>query len=200
MRYVYLSHSSPGASGATPGAAGAPRWGRISSHGDRFPLTGPLLGADTPNMTAKELKSELAKCAACVCANLRMASRAITQLYDGALQPIGLRSTQYSVLIVVALQAPIALTRLAELLIMDRTTLTRNLRPLESQGLIATRPGKDRRRRIITLTRKGRSTLRQALPLWEQAQDSVVKQFGTTHWETMREGLHSLAGIAQEER
>ncbi|HEY9847811.1 MAG TPA: MarR family transcriptional regulator, partial [Candidatus Caenarcaniphilales bacterium] len=101
-------------------------------------------------------QSELAKYAqisqVCACFNLRKASRAVTQLYDKVLQPSGLLATQFTLLSAIALTGSVTITRLAQELVMDRTTLARNLKPLERQGLIQIKPGQDQRTRIVTLT------------------------------------------------
>ena len=81
--------------------------------------------------------------AACTCANLRKATRVVTQVYDAALQPVGLKATQFTVLAVLAERGEAPLTRLAETLVMDRTTLTRNLKPLVREGFIRIEPGVD---------------------------------------------------------
>ncbi len=114
----------------------------------------------------------------CMCFNLRKSARAITQLYDAALRPVGLRTTQFSLLVGIRLLGTITISRLAEGMVMDRTTLTRNLKPLEKQGLIRTIPGEDRREREITLTGTGQSILAKALPLWKKAQQQVAKELG----------------------
>lgn len=114
----------------------------------------------------------------CACANLRQAARAITQFYDAILQPSGLRATQFTVLVAISLNEQIAITELAERLGMDRTTLTRNLKPLEKQGLVESNSGEDRRTRVVTLTDQGQETLQIARPLWEQAQQQAVEALG----------------------
>ncbi len=134
----------------------------------------------------------------CTCHNLRKATRAVTQYYDSILQPSGLRATQVAVLTAAAIAGPAPIGRLAEQLGMDRTTLTRNLAPLEKSGLIcsgddATSSG-DRRARLVEITATGRKALARAMPLWEQAQSSLIGRLGTQRW---RELLRHLdAAIA----
>ena len=77
-----------------------------------------------------------------------------------------------------ALLGPVSISNLAEVLVMDRTTLSRNLKPLERQRLIGIEPGEDQRQRIVPLTEQGEERLAHALPLWEQAQARVVKRLG----------------------
>ena len=99
----------------------------------------------------------------CACFNLRKATRVVTQLYDEALKPAGLRSTQFAVLAATRALGPVSVNQLAEWIVMDRTTLTRNLKPLERDGLIAVRAGDDLRVRQVSLTAKGRKTLERKM-------------------------------------
>src|SRR5262249_40351009 len=91
----------------------------------------------------------------CMCANLRRASRMITAFYDQVLQPSGLLATQFIVLGAIGAQPAIALTPLADRLGMDPTTLARNLKPLERDGLVQILTGSDRRQRVLKLTDQG---------------------------------------------
>ena len=115
---------------------------------------------------------------ACLCFNLRKAARAVTQLYDAALEPAGLRATQFSLLAALDRRDAVTITDLARAMVMDRTTLTRNLRPLEKQGLVAIAPGDDRRTREVSLTRRGRQTLTRATPRWRHAQTGMLDALG----------------------
>lgn len=134
----------------------------------------------------------------CACFNLRKAARAVTQYYGEALKPSGLRATQFTLLVAIYNAGPITINRLAERLIMDRTTLTRNLRPLEKQGLIESASGEDRRTRAVTLTDRGREVLSQALPLWEQAQRQIVELLGRERWGEMLEHLSETVALTWE--
>jgi len=100
----------------------------------------------------------------CMCASLRRASRALTQLYDDALRPLGLRATQFTVLQALSLAGKVSQGELGQLLVMDSTTLTRTLRILSAQGWIENRPGKDRRERWLRLTSAGHHQLKRATP------------------------------------
>lgn len=114
----------------------------------------------------------------CVCYNLRKAARAITRLYEDFLKPTGLRATQFSVLMAAHLRGPITLTRLADLTVTERTTLTRNLTILEKRGFLHIEAGRDRRERQVSITEEGRNVLMAAIPLWEIAQALIEKGFG----------------------
>ncbi len=115
---------------------------------------------------------------ACACFNLRKATRMVTQLYDEALKPVGIRATQFMVLVGTGSAGPISVNQLADRIVMDRTTLTRNLKPLDREGLIAVRPGDDLRVREVSLTAKGRKTLGRAYPLWEGVQARLREHLG----------------------
>jgi DNA-binding MarR family transcriptional regulator len=115
----------------------------------------------------------------CACLRLRKITRRVTQLFDHFLEPSGLTTTQFSLLGFIDCQDRIAIGELAAMLITDPTTLTRNLRPLERLGYVEIVPDpKDRRRRTIALTAKGQTVLREATPLWRQAQARVVALVG----------------------
>ncbi|MHC1729026.1 MAG: MarR family winged helix-turn-helix transcriptional regulator [Syntrophobacteraceae bacterium] len=114
----------------------------------------------------------------CACYSLRRSARAITRLYEEFLRPSGLRVTQFSVLNVTRLLGPVALTRLAEMTVTERTTLTRNLTILEKKGFIHIEPGEDRRERRVSITQQGQEALLAAIPLWEKAQEHLQDRLG----------------------
>ena len=128
----------------------------------------------------------------CACLKARMAARTVTRAYDSALRPAGLRATQLSMLVAVASADAISIAAVAEFLGMDRTTLTRNLKPLEKEGLISVGPEGWRRSRTLEITRKGRSRLHEALPLWERAHDALREKLGNQAWVDVRAGLDRL--------
>lgn len=118
----------------------------------------------------------------CTCFNLRKATRALTQIYDDALRPIGLGANQVAILSVVKAIGPVGMSDLATPLVMDRTTLTRNLKPLIDAEYLTSREGEDRRRRMIALTAKGERVLTDAVPLWEEIQTRVADDLGQNRW------------------
>lgn len=135
----------------------------------------------------------------CINANIRATARAITQFYDAALKPSGLLSTQFSLVAALIETEPISLTQFAVLLAMDRTTLARNLNPLEREGLLVVAIGEvDKRQRIISMTDTGRHRYQQALRLWQMAQAHMIDSFGVESWQEMVAKLHTLSEIAQE--
>jgi len=137
--------------------------------------------------------------AACACFNLRKAARAVTQRYDEALKPCGLRTTQFSILAVLARLSPAPMAHLSGALVMDRTTLTRNLRPLVDQGLVAIVPGADDlRKRNVSLTAKGRKALERALPHWRKAQQDMIGRITPARWRRLERDLgHAVRAAAE---
>lgn len=131
-----------------------------------------------------DLKS-LAECRECTCFNLRKATRAVTQVYDDAMRPAGLRVTQFTLLAYTYAIGPVPLTKLADAMVTDRTTLARNLEPLVKEGFLSIENGKDRRSRIISITDDGLGKLTEAYPLWKRTQDDVKKKMGQDNWSSM---------------
>ena len=127
----------------------------------------------------------------CAHFNLRRADRVMTRLYDEMLRPSGLKSTQFTLLAAVRLMGPVTVNALAAGIVMDRTTLTRNLRPLKKERWIAVEPGKDRRVREVTLTAEGRRVLEKAYPLWREAQASVSERLGGERLEHLLDAVAS---------
>ncbi|MDY7038394.1 MAG: MarR family winged helix-turn-helix transcriptional regulator, partial [Thermodesulfobacteriota bacterium] len=121
----------------------------------------------------------------CACANLRKAARSVTRFYDRILSPTGLRSTQLALLVAVNALGPTSVTTLAKKTLMDRTTLGRNLKLLESMHVIRIRPGEDLRIREVMLSDEGIDILMKALPYWKIAQDKMIKGMG-------KEGMSDL--------
>ncbi len=150
-------------------------------------------------MQDRKSQSQFAKSqgAECVWGNLRKAARAVTQLYDEALRPTGLRATQLSILGATMAMEPETVSRLAEATVTDRTTLTRNLKLLQEQGLIRVDPGIDRREREVTLTHRGREPVLKAYPLWQKAQRHVVKLLGEERWKVLQRELSAVVSLTR---
>lgn len=134
----------------------------------------------------------------CACFNFRKASRAITQLYDEALQPTGLRSTQLVILLsIAAADEPPTIAQLARELVMDPSTLNRNLQPLSRRRLVSRWASRDGRRKLLGLTDKGKSAIVEAVPFWEKAQSQFVEQIGPQRWDELRQGMQSVVESAR---
>jgi DNA-binding MarR family transcriptional regulator len=122
---------------------------------------------------------------ACACANLRKAARAVTQVFDETLPPSGLRATQFTLLVTNRLTGESTINELVERMAMDRTTFSRNLKPLVRSGLLEMRPGEDGRTRLVRLTPAGEQALEEAYPLWQQAQRETVGVLGEERHEAL---------------
>jgi len=129
----------------------------------------------------------------CNCNALRQATRRVSQLYDQLLAPVGLRATQFILLVEVGRRGPIALLPLSRVLIMDRATLGHNLRPLEASGYLVLSVGKDRRSREVSLTKAGKKIVAEAKPLWQRAQAIFEAEIGSAEAAGLRTVLHRVA-------
>ncbi len=133
----------------------------------------------------------------CIHFNLRKAMRAMTQHYDTFLQPVGLRGTQFSILTMVSILDEVNITDLAEQMVIDRTTLSRNLKPLVNADLLEICPGDDRRVKVVKLTSLGRRTLKKVLPYWEEAQSGAVDHLGKKRAQILLDDLAIAASIGE---
>jgi len=115
-------------------------------------------------------------------ASFRRASRALTQHYEVALRPLGLKGTQFTLLQALSLTGEVSQGKLGEILAIDSTTLTRTLAIMMRQGWIVSRPGEDRRERLLSLSKAGRAEYKRALPHWEKVQEELRAQFGDQRW------------------
>src|SRR5882724_5815925 len=132
----------------------------------------------------------------CASFNFRKTARAVTRLYDVALQKTGIRSTQFALLVAVAKNHPISIGKLGDLLVIDATTLTRSLRVLQKEGLIAISNRAAKRQRFLTLTAKGGHALARAVPAWRKAQERFVATVGSEYWLALRSELERVAHVA----
>lgn len=134
----------------------------------------------------------------CASFNFRKTARAVTRLYDGALQESGIRSTQFAILVGIAKSQPVSIGALADVLVMDGTTLTRSLRLLQKEGLIAISSRAAMRQRFLTVTARGVRVLARSLPAWRKAQEQFVATIGSQYWMDLRNELERLAHLAVE--
>jgi len=150
-----------------------------------------------PNKSSENKLKEIAM--NCACFNTRKAARVVTQLFDETFKPSGLRGTQFTVLVGISIGGKVTVSQLARRLVMDRTTLTRDLKPLEKKGLVRILEGDDRRTRLLGLTVHGREVLVKALPFWEKAQKRVLKELGEKGWSAMVGNLSALISTGRVE-
>ncbi len=132
----------------------------------------------------------------CASFNFRRTARAVTRLYDMALQESGIRSTQFAILVGIAKSQPVSIGALADVLVIDSTTLTRSLRLLQKEGLVTISERAAMRQRFLSVTAKGERTLARSLPAWRAAQERFVATIGSEYWDEMRSELERLAHVA----
>jgi DNA-binding MarR family transcriptional regulator len=140
---------------------------------------------------------DLSGTSGCAAYQFRRTSRAVARLYDAALAPSGIRSTQFAILTAIARLQPVAISRVADILVIDVTTMTRNLRLLQKDGLIEIAPRGERRQRLLTLTLKAEKALAVAVPLWREMQAGFLATLGGKGWKDLRDELEHAANVAQ---
>ena len=128
----------------------------------------------------------------CACLAIRKAARAVTQFYDSYLQSFGLKPTQHSLLLAAYFADGITISDLAHFMVIDRSTLTRNLKPLEKDGLLIVNPEQDRRAKKIVITRKGVTLLKKMTPAWESAQQELNRRIGSTKFGQVLEDMSDI--------
>jgi len=128
----------------------------------------------------------------CLCYNFRKVSRALSQVYDEALKPTGIRGTQYALLYFTASRQPINFNDLAKVTSSDKTTIARNLKVLEGKGLVYFEAGEDRREREVSLTKKGQEILIEAFPLWKKIQGRVKDVMGKNRVDQLLDDLSAV--------
>jgi DNA-binding MarR family transcriptional regulator len=139
--------------------------------------------------------------AVCACLAIRQSARRVTRLYDEALAPSGLKVTQFSLLNAIDRVPELSVNRLADILSIDRTTMVRNLKVLQKEGLVQIAKAEaDNRRRELSLTERGEAMLAEARPLWAAVQAQLVDRIGEARYEALQTGLAALAeAVAPEE-
>lgn len=150
---------------------------RSGRRGRRSPAAcGGKDGVDKANRciyTPPVTQVDIAACRACHCLSARKAARALTRLYEEKLRPHGLRATQFSVLAALTLRGPTPIRELADLLGLERTTLTRCAAVMRRNGWVTVGRSHDAREHPLEVTQAGRRTLEAAFPAWKEAQDLV---------------------------
>ena len=134
---------------------------------------------------------------ACLCAHTRRAARSLTRYFDERLKATGLRSTQVILLVHIDAAGPKTLSSLADELLMDRTTLSRNVKPLAAHGWLTMRQGRDKREIIVATTEPGRAKLQSAYPYWKVAQSRFIAAFGRKRAHALLAALKRGAEVPQ---
>jgi DNA-binding MarR family transcriptional regulator len=132
----------------------------------------------------------------CLCATFRRTARALSQLYDDAVRPLGLRTTQFTILQALSLTGEVSQGRLGEILALDSTTLTRTLAIMKRRKWVATGPGRDGRERLMSLSEAGRKQFNLASPAWQAVQDRLRSQLGDEHWNALFQQNREMTAVA----
>ena len=127
----------------------------------------------------------------CTCYRLRQAARLVSRTYDQFLAPSGINTGQFGMLVTMAAMGGESISKLAEVLQMERTTLTRNLLPLQKLGYVAVEPGPDKRARALRLTDTGKAALAAARPMWQAAQRSLEQRLGRAEVKSLNATLEN---------
>jgi DNA-binding MarR family transcriptional regulator len=131
----------------------------------------------------------------CVAFNLRKTARAVSKIYDQEMRGAPIRGPLFSVLVIISKRRSASISGLANDIGLDRTTLTRNLKPLEKRGLIRIAPGTNRSK-DVTLLPKGEAALQESMAYWRKAQEKVVQALGEDRWQRMRHDLSAAMAIS----
>lgn len=142
---------------------------------------------ETSRPAARQVADALAS--ECLALRARLLSRAITGIYDAALRPLGLRAGQMSILAVLVKEGPLTASRLGEMLVIEKSTLSRNIQRMGQQEWIRAEVGADGRERLLSITARGRQLLGRVYPHWQTAQRDAAKLLGT-------EGAAALRDVA----
>jgi DNA-binding MarR family transcriptional regulator len=142
-------------------------------------------GTHMPDDAIQE-RLQRSKLGTCACTDVRRVARKLTSLYDAAMAPAEITITQYSLLANIGRAGQLSHTVLADKLGMDRTTLTRNLRPLIKAQWVAVTSGEDRRQHLLRLTAAGKKKLRRSIPLWEEIQGWFMVEIGARPLQELR--------------
>jgi DNA-binding MarR family transcriptional regulator len=134
----------------------------------------------------------------CMCANFRRTARALTQMYEETLRPLGLRATQLTILQALSRAVEVSQGQLGGMLAMDSTSLTRTLAIMARKGWIEEQRGEDRRERQIRLSAAGLAKLKRVLPVWEKVQSRLRRKLGEQEWESLLQLTHHATEVAKK--
>jgi DNA-binding MarR family transcriptional regulator len=135
----------------------------------------------------------------CMCGSFRRTARALTQLYEKALRPLGLRATQMTILQALSRTGEVLQGRLGEMLAMDSTSLTRTIAIMKRQGWIAENKGQDRRERWLRMSAAGEQKLKRAEAVWEKAQARLRDELGEKNWSGLLELTQQVTRVALDQ-
>jgi DNA-binding MarR family transcriptional regulator len=135
----------------------------------------------------------------CACFDLRRATRAVSRMYDDFLRDAGLNISQFSLLRLICAEKELSISTLGGRMVMDRTSVTRALAPLERDGLIQSRSGVDKRIRMVSASEKGRRLVENAESKWRDAQEALIDTIGVDRWRAMRTVLRDTTRMVRQQ-
>ena len=134
----------------------------------------------------------------CTYTNVRRVDRVVARFFDEVLSPSGVSVAQFALLATLLEVAPVTINSLAEIMVIDRTTLTRNLALLSKKQFISCQEGSDRRIRLVHLTAKGEEAFKTAFPLWQRAQERIEVAFGRERFDALLTEMSAVLALFQE--
>jgi DNA-binding MarR family transcriptional regulator len=158
-------------------------------------MAGSLEPAGKTVRSADATTIELEKTQRCLNFQLRRTARLVTRRYDATLRPLGLRSTQFNIMAILAQNGTMPLSRIAEFLEMERSALARNLRPLARRKLVRVSRGADKRMRVASLTAGGTRKFIEAFPVWERAHEALSERLGTPDSRRLLQALSTIRAV-----
>jgi len=141
---------------------------------------------------------DLTECLDCLCYEFRKTARFVINYYDAALQHVDLKSNQFIILAAVGYMKSTNFKNLAEFIGIDQSTLARNLVTMDRQNFVKIRPGKNKREKLISLSRKGKNKLHKAFPHWKKAQTDILDVLGRKRWKNIRGKLSDIVSATRE--
>ncbi|MDF2802937.1 MAG: MarR family transcriptional regulator [Anaerocolumna sp.] len=134
----------------------------------------------------------------CTCRNIRMTARVTTQYFDKIFQKAGIKAAQFALLSDISSHGTISINELADILLMDQTTVTRNIENLRKLNYVHIEPGKDLRKKYVSISRNGQDKLKEAMPLWIAAQEFLVKEIGEQKYEEFLNTLGEIQRLTRD--
>ena len=165
-----------------------------------FELTKQMFAYTSKNMANSDLitNTAISKFSSpCACAAVRRAARLVTQMYDEAMKPAGLRSTQFILLLAISEFKTVNQRDLSSEIDIDFTGLSRGLKILDKSGLIRSAEGLDKRERHWSLTAKGERKLKETLPLWQEVQTRLAAQLKSLEWNNLFKAADQISAAAK---
>jgi DNA-binding MarR family transcriptional regulator len=142
--------------------------------------------------------SEIRLIGKCACRNIRMTARVTTKYFDKIFMKAGIKAAQFALLSDISSHENISINELADILLMDQTTVTRNVEILRKLGLVYVEPGKDLRKKYVSISGRGQDKLKVTMPLWLTAQENIIKEIGEDKYEQFLGTLNEIQKLTRD--